>query len=208
MGSMSNPPPSVRERILGATLRIIGESGIAAVTNRRIAKEAGVSLGSVTYHFATQTELLRESLRSFVAEQNRKLNELTQQYGDTSMSLEEAAAVIAEITDCTTPDSRHIAPFEIYIEAGRDPQLRAFVEECFHGYDQLAATLLGALGIAGPEHLTRVTVAAIMGLQLRGLATTATGQNLADELLLLLAPHRSVAQVEAGGGVGAERRSG
>jgi len=45
----------------------IGQDGVAAVTNRRIAKEAGVSLGSVTYHFETQHELLRESLLHFTS---------------------------------------------------------------------------------------------------------------------------------------------
>ncbi|MFI6006461.1 TetR/AcrR family transcriptional regulator [Streptomyces sp. NPDC051366] len=37
-----------RHRIIDAVLRIIGQDGIAQVANRRIAKEARVSLGSVT----------------------------------------------------------------------------------------------------------------------------------------------------------------
>src|SRR3954469_19293003 len=60
---------STRQRIITAVLRIIGEGGVAAVTNRRIAREAGVSLGSVTYHFETQHDLLRESLLHFVREE-------------------------------------------------------------------------------------------------------------------------------------------
>ena len=57
---------TTRERILHAVLRVIGTDGVAGVTNRRVAREAEVSLGSITYHFATQHELLREAMLLFV----------------------------------------------------------------------------------------------------------------------------------------------
>ncbi len=60
---------SVRDRIIASTLHLIGTDGIAGITNRRIAAHANVSLGSITYHFPSQPDLLRSALTTFVAEE-------------------------------------------------------------------------------------------------------------------------------------------
>src|SRR2546429_9284587 len=65
-----------RERILLATLRLIGEHGVGAVTNRRVATAAGVALGSLTYHFPSQAELLRETLSRYVDEELRRISDI------------------------------------------------------------------------------------------------------------------------------------
>ncbi len=72
----------VRDRILAAALHIVGTEGIPGVTNRRIAAQAGVSLGSITYHFPTQTDLLRAALSGFVTEETQRLSELAGGYRD------------------------------------------------------------------------------------------------------------------------------
>ncbi len=46
-----------KEKIIAATARLIEREGLASVTNRAVAKEAGVSLASTTYHFASVAEL-------------------------------------------------------------------------------------------------------------------------------------------------------
>lgn len=48
----ATPPGSARDAIRAAALRVIGEHGIAGLTNRRVAAAAGVSLGSLTYHLS------------------------------------------------------------------------------------------------------------------------------------------------------------
>jgi len=176
----------VRQRIILAVLEIIGEGGVAAVTNRRIASRAGVSLGSVTYHFRSQHELLRESLRHFVAEETRRFTDLAEQHRDENLSLEQASALVGQVASSTGFDNEHIAPFELYIQAGRDPRLRAAAAECFAAYDRLAAQILSALGVPDAERAAGTTVALIVGLQLRRLATGSTVDELADGLLLLI----------------------
>ncbi|MFG2752430.1 TetR/AcrR family transcriptional regulator [Streptomyces xanthophaeus] len=176
-----------RQRIIDAVLRIIGQDGIAAVTNRRIAKEAGVSLGSVTYHFATQHELLRESLLHFVAEETLHFTTLAEDCADDRFDLGEAAAVVAQVAGGTAFDSRHIAPFELYVQAGRDERLRTAATECFAAYDLLATRVLTRLGVPDPERLAGVAVALVFGQQLRRLATGAPAEDLVDTLLVLTA---------------------
>ncbi|MFE7773368.1 TetR/AcrR family transcriptional regulator [Streptomyces sp. NPDC057445] len=177
--------PSTRQRIIGAVLRIIGQDGIAAVTNRRIAKEAEVSLGSVTYHFTSQHELLRESMLYFVHEETRRLTELADAGQAEGVDIDGAAALAAQAGG-TAFDSEHIAPFELYVQAGRDERLREAAAECFTAYDRLAAQILTALGVPDADRLAATTVALVTGLQLRRLATGSPAEDLTDALLLLV----------------------
>lgn len=174
-----------RQRIITAVLRIIGEDGVAAVTNRRIAKEAGVSLGSVTYHFETQHELLRESLLHFVREEARHFTELAEQCQE-GLGVEDAASLAGQVACGSALDSAHLAPFELYLHAGRDERLREAAAEAFRAYDLLAARILTALGVPDAERLAATTVALVMGLQLRRLATGSPADDLVDALLLLV----------------------
>ncbi|MER6998761.1 TetR family transcriptional regulator [Streptomyces sp. NPDC000410] len=183
--SATHPVSPTRQRIIGAVLRIIGQDGIAAVTNRRIAKEAGVSLGSVTYHFASQHELLRESLLHFVREETRRLTELADAGRAEGVDIDGAAALAGRVAGGTAFDSEHIAPFELYVQAGRDERLREAAAECFGAYDRLAAQILTALGVPDADRLAATTVALVTGLQLRRLATGSPAEDLTDALLLL-----------------------
>lgn len=178
--------PPTRQRIIGAVLRIIGQDGISAVTNRRIAKEAGVSLGSVTYHFASQHDLLREALLHFVREETRRFTDLADAGQAEGVDIDGAAVLAGQVADGTVFDSEHIAPFELYIQAGRDERLREAAAECFSAYDRLAAQILTALGVPDADRLAASTVALVTGLQLRRLATGSPAQDLTDALLLLV----------------------
>ncbi|MFF7187966.1 TetR/AcrR family transcriptional regulator [Streptomyces sp. NPDC008222] len=184
MPKPASPAPT-RQRIITAVLQIIGEDGIAALTNRRIAKEAGVSLGSVTYHFETQHELLRESLLHFVREEARHFTELADQCQTESLGIEDAAALAGQVACGAALDSAHLAPFELYLRAGRDERLREAAATAFTAYDRLATRILTALGVPDAERRAATTVAVVMGLQLRRLATGSPADDLVDALLLL-----------------------
>ncbi len=174
---------TVRDRIIRAVLHIIGSDGIAGVTNRRIAAEAGVSLGSITYHFATQHDLLRESLLHFVSEETRRYTELAEAHRSEDIGIAEVSELVGKVAAGTAFDSEHIAPFELYIQAGRDPRLRQAAADCFAAYDRLAVMILEALGIPDAERAASAVVALITGLQLRRLATGAPAEDLVDALL-------------------------
>jgi len=164
---------TTRERILHAVLRVIGTDGVAGVTNRRVAREAEVSLGSITYHFASQHELLREAMLLFVTEETTRLAALAEQH--PGASLESAAALVEQVALHTRFGHEEIAPLELYLQAGRDPALRDAATECFAAYDRIAVTVLTELGIGSPDRLAGPVVALLTGMQLRRLATGATG---------------------------------
>ncbi|WP_027499791.1 TetR/AcrR family transcriptional regulator [Rhodococcus sp. UNC363MFTsu5.1] len=52
------PPSGGREEILSATLAVLRERGVAKLTTREVAKRAGVSEGSIYYHFTDRFGLL------------------------------------------------------------------------------------------------------------------------------------------------------
>jgi AcrR family transcriptional regulator len=174
-----------RTRILRAVLRVIDAEGIAGVTNRRIARAAGVSLGSLTYHFDTQEELLRESLLLFVREETARLREVAEQRRGEVVTLERAAALVEQAA--ATFGQAEIAPLELFLHAGRDPALRDAAGACFAAYDEVARTVLDGLGVVAPERLAGPVVALIAGMQLRRLATGSTGATgIADALTMLV----------------------
>jgi AcrR family transcriptional regulator len=50
--------PSARDKILDATLELIGDIGVPAVTLEGVAARAGVSKGGLLYHFRFKEQLL------------------------------------------------------------------------------------------------------------------------------------------------------
>ncbi|MCH6159628.1 TetR/AcrR family transcriptional regulator [Streptomyces marispadix] len=60
--------PERRRRIIEAAIRIVELKGIAALSHRTVAAEAGVPLGSTTYHFAGLDDLLVAALEEVSSE--------------------------------------------------------------------------------------------------------------------------------------------
>ena len=52
-------PPSTRDRIVEAALRLFSERGTAAVSVREVADAAGVTVPGLYYHFASKADLIR-----------------------------------------------------------------------------------------------------------------------------------------------------
>jgi AcrR family transcriptional regulator len=59
---------STKERILETTLRLFNQDGVERVTTSHIAKEMGMSLGNLHYHFPNRNELIRALINGFVVE--------------------------------------------------------------------------------------------------------------------------------------------
>jgi AcrR family transcriptional regulator len=65
---MSETTIPTRERILAAALDIAGREGLRALTTRRVAAHAGITLGLVHYHFGSKAVLAAETLDAFMDE--------------------------------------------------------------------------------------------------------------------------------------------
>lgn len=166
-----------RARILHATLRVIAAGGIAAVSNRRVAAEAGVALGSLTYHFPSQTDLLRDSLLLYAAEEVARLETLAAELRASAgaagegPTAEQAAAVVEQIAGRDAGRPEEIAELELHLHASRDPALHEASRRCFGAYEDFAAAALETLGVPEPVRHARTVVALLCGLGVRRLGT-------------------------------------
>lgn len=190
---VTTPMSGTRARILHATLRVIAAGGIAAVSNRRVAAEAGVALGSLTYHFPSQTALLRDALLLYAEEEVARLQALAAELragageiGDVP-SAEQAAAAVERIAAAGSGRPEEVAELELHLHASRDPELHAASQRCFSAYEEFAAAALEALGVPDAERHARTVVALICGLGVRRLGTGEhSAEGTADALLTVV----------------------
>jgi AcrR family transcriptional regulator len=157
-----------RARVLAATLELIGEQGIGGVTNRAVAERAGVSPGSLSYHFPSRTELLHAALMRFVGREAERLEALA---GATADGLAPVATAVQQVVQGA--DRRAVlAQMELYLQAGREPELRAVAARAFAAYDEAARRVLAALGVAERDVVALVPalIALVDGYELRRLA--------------------------------------
>lgn len=176
-----------RERILRTTLELIGRDGIAAVTNRRVATAAGVSLGSLTYHFASKSDLLRQSFLLFVAEEVIRIEEIAARIRVRSRDAELAAHEVERAVRETGIRVRQLVEIELHLHAARDSLLREASRRCFEAYEAFAGDSLEVLGIPDPRRHGRAIVATMYGLALRRLGTGDEDTTGMAEALLTIA---------------------
>lgn len=176
-----------RRRILEQTLVLIGEHGIGAVSNRRVAAGAGVALGSLTYHFPSQTQLLREALLLYVQGEVGRLQAIAHRLRSSQLTLTQVAAEVQHIAERSSGRSEQVAELELHLHAWRDPELREASARCFAAYEDIARAALETLAVPEPQRHARTVVAVMSGLALRRLGTgQSEGTGTADALLTIV----------------------
>jgi TetR/AcrR family transcriptional regulator, regulator of biofilm formation and stress response len=143
--------PDRRSRIIDAALDVIAEKGVAGTTHRRVAAEADVPLGSMTYHFASMDELLREAFTRFAESGNARFSRALAAAGNR----EEAQAAVVDLITGTVDGSFRdlVLTHELYTLAVREPAFRQITRDwmardraTFEGhFDPPTARLLNAL---------------------------------------------------------------
>ena len=102
---------NIDDRILGATLAIIGERGLESVTHRAVAEQAGVSLGAISHHFPSRAELLEQALRRAAAGEVSRLEQLALDLQGRAFETDEWIGGMARAlgTDLQRNRTRHLA---------------------------------------------------------------------------------------------------
>jgi DNA-binding transcriptional regulator YbjK len=122
------PPEAIRAAIIEATVRLIGSHGVDGVTHRAVAHEAGVSLSSTTYHFASKDEIVSEALRRVAAIEIERIARDAERLADGEADVPSIArALAAWLTEQVEGEGllRVRAGYHLQLEAGRRPELRA-----------------------------------------------------------------------------------
>ena len=150
------PSEAIRAAIIEATIRLIGRDGVDGVTHRAVAREAGVSLSSTTYHFASRDEIVSEALRRVADARDRAHRARRRGAGrgpsPTSRSI--ARALAAWLTEQVQGDDllRVRAGYHLQLEAGAAPELRAIHVAWGQAVHDLAERVLRGGRLAAPAH--------------------------------------------------------
>lgn len=109
-----------------ATLRVAAADGIAAVSYRRVVTEAGMSLGTASYHFDDFQDLLLESFTYFVQEVSARFGQHLHSVSGTDELVEAALHVYDAMTES---EQDMVLMLTLYSEAARNPDFAKLVKE-------------------------------------------------------------------------------
>ena len=126
-------PVERREEIAEAVLRVMRRGGLEQASVRNVAREAGLSMGSLRHYFASQSELVVFAFRTVIDRIGSRLAKLATEPDPRRR----AERVLGELLPL---DDERRAENEVWLaftsRAMVDPALRALLEE---GYDALLA---------------------------------------------------------------------
>jgi DNA-binding transcriptional regulator YbjK len=162
-----------REALLDAVLRIVAREGVAAVTHRAVAREAGASHRLTTYYFRTKEQMLLEAFRHLAArslERTERAGRGVAAARDRRAALE---AAIDAVTDAVLGGLRAgaaAAEFSLVLEIPRRPELARDYAAWQERVEAVVRRHARALDSDDPDADARLIAALLRGLQLESLA--------------------------------------
>jgi DNA-binding transcriptional regulator YbjK len=156
----------VREAIVAATVRIVAREGVAAVTHRRVAAEAQVSLSSTTWHFATKLDILQAALQWTARHEVGRIAQIALRLGDADSDPSAWAEELADWLIEQVNGEREVATalYRLQIELLGSPGAREVHREWGRSLRTLGEHAVARSDT--PELDLRLVVAALDGLRL------------------------------------------
>jgi DNA-binding transcriptional regulator YbjK len=119
--------PERPDRIAQAALTVIIEHGVHKTTHRKIAEEAAVPLGSVTYYFQTLDDVIRAGFSRLVAAMSARYAAAL----DAAVDQDAACDAVTELICGEDYASRRelVAIYEMYSFANHDTEVRQMMAD-------------------------------------------------------------------------------
>jgi len=150
-----------REALLRATISVVADSGLRALTYREVAARAGVSHGLVRHHFGSRDQLIAAALEFAIAESLRETS-----MDDGPADAAEFAAGIESLAARST--DAQAFQYELLLESRRRPELHEHVERYYQMYREANRRRLTELGVDDEELIDAIWFA-LDGLVLKQL---------------------------------------
>lgn len=131
---------SVRQRLLEAALQVLGDEGMHALTQTRVAEQAGLRQSHLTYYFKTRNDLLKGVIEHAAGETPFRFMEQRSAQKPTLAALK--AHLGAQITDV------RLARLMLAMTAAsdEDPSLKQWMTEFDRRMREMFGEVLAALG--------------------------------------------------------------
>ena len=191
------PPPTVRqerstrrrEQLLQASIALLSESGVSALTHRAVAARAGLPASSTGYYFPTIQELVDATVDAYT---ERGLADVV------------AAASVSfcpgmtndQVLDTLTlalinaPRGLQMSILDLYLQASRQPELQPLASRVSELLEWVVDRVLDLIGVKEKGDTARNVRAYAMGFLLARLShpnDEADPQRLRDGLVLVMA---------------------
>lgn len=139
MAKRTRDPEGRKNAILRATGELIREIGISAVTHRKVAERAKVSLGSTTQYFDSLADLVAEALTAMAEEREEHLR----QVGDDFARADDVVPLLVSLVESSVEDPTRLRneisfwllyamhpKLNHFLRSGDDALLRALANVC------------------------------------------------------------------------------
>ncbi|MGE5222235.1 MAG: TetR/AcrR family transcriptional regulator [Omnitrophica WOR_2 bacterium] len=170
---MQQRSEETRTHILEAALQLFSQHGYDATGIAEVCQAAGVSKGAFYHHFPSKLALFLQLLQNWLIEINRQLAVVQDGAQDIPQTLFQMAGKMQWVFQ----EAQGKLPLflEFWLQASRDPQIRAAVNKPYRQYHEYFAGLIqqgideGSLKPVDPQAAARILVALATGLLLQGL---------------------------------------
>ena len=172
-GTRAESSRRIRDAIVAATVRIVAREGVAAVTHRRVAAEAGVALSSTTWHFATKAAILEAALNWCARREVDRITAIADRLDHTSFDPAAWADALGEwlVEEVTAEREVAVALYRLQVELLGTPGALAVHREWGEGLRTVGARVLDRAASPTADLDVRIVVAALDGLRMGVLNT-------------------------------------
>lgn len=163
----------IRDAIVAATVRIVAREGVAAVTHRRVAAEAGVALSSTTWHFATKGDILEAALDWTATREVESIRAIADRLGDGDFDPSAWADELGDwlVEQVTGEREIAVALYRLQVELLDSASAAEVHHDWGEGLRTVGERVLEHSATATPDLDVRLIVAALDGLRMAVLST-------------------------------------
>lgn len=164
-----------RRDLLEAVIRLIARSGVASVTHRAVAAEAGVTHRLTTYYFRTKENMVQEAFRAMAAQSVDRARDASRSWAGADDWNSAIQGAIDAVTDVVL-GGLHISPggteaeLSLVLEIPRRPDLARDYAEWQDAIEAVLVEHAKALRSDDPVADARLILATIRGLQIERIA--------------------------------------
>jgi DNA-binding transcriptional regulator YbjK len=174
-----------REALLRAAIDLIAEGGTRSVTHRAVSARAGLPPAAAGYYFTTSQELIEQALRFHVQEWSASLANMMDSAAKNAKSVRQLGERVVRALIAGDP-AVSITVYEVYLEAARNPDLRAVVQESMSAFEEVTAGHLSHLGVRDPRSAAKSFVAIVDGFALHRMANPLPHEEHVEAMLVTL----------------------
>ncbi len=180
--------------MVDAIVALLASHGIAGLTHRLVAREAGVSLAATTYYFDSKFDMV-------AAASNRILDGYRSAFQRAARSGRHVSVhdyVVRLLINAVERDrTGSVCWTEIMLDAPRHAESLALAQEWFAGLPMIWEGIAGATGVPTPQAAARSAVDTVIGLMLMVLGLGLTEAQVAAVFLHGAAPQHAWAPSSA-----------